>query len=378
MVYEPQEDSYLLQEQVKKHAFGRVLDMGTGSGIQAVTASKKTRVSRVLAVDIDKESVAFCKSKYKTKKIRFKTSDLFQNVRGKFDTITFNPPYLPQDKGIQDPALYGGKKGYELIRSFLSGASSHLKPDGIILLLFSSHTNKEKVEKFIKNNLFKFEQLSTHHQFFEDLFVYKLIKSPLLKKLEKKGIKNIHYFDEGKRGVIFKGIYKNTPVAIKTKKIASEAIQRIPNEIYWLKQLNKINIGPKLLFHNKTYFVYKFVDGPFILDFLKTAGKPLALKIILNCLDQCYKLDKLHVDKEEMHHPVKHIIIQNNKPVFIDFERTHKVMKPQNVTQFVQFISKLSEVSNLKINILKLREYSKEYKQRPSKESFLRIKRLIR
>ena len=55
MIYEPREDSYLLAQQVKKFAKGKVLDIGTGSGIQAETATKNG--ADVLAVDIDKECV---------------------------------------------------------------------------------------------------------------------------------------------------------------------------------------------------------------------------------------------------------------------------------------------------------------------------------
>ena len=52
-VYKPGEDSYLLQRHVERLVFGNVLDMGTGSGIQAVTAAIKQEVSKVLAVDIN-------------------------------------------------------------------------------------------------------------------------------------------------------------------------------------------------------------------------------------------------------------------------------------------------------------------------------------
>ena len=52
-VYKPGEDSYLLQRHVEQLVSGRILDMGTGSGIQAVTAARKNNVSHVLAVDIN-------------------------------------------------------------------------------------------------------------------------------------------------------------------------------------------------------------------------------------------------------------------------------------------------------------------------------------
>ena len=88
-LYEPREDSELLVKYVKKHARGVVLDMGTGSGIQAIGAIEKG--AEVLAVDVNKEAVEHCEKKG----INALQSDLFENVKGKFDLIIFNPPYLP-------------------------------------------------------------------------------------------------------------------------------------------------------------------------------------------------------------------------------------------------------------------------------------------
>ena len=91
MIYEPREDSELLQKWVKKLVTGKVLDMGTGSGIQAKTALKNTK--DVLAVDINQECVEFVKKQG----IEVRQSNLFSNVEESFDRIIFNPPYLPED-----------------------------------------------------------------------------------------------------------------------------------------------------------------------------------------------------------------------------------------------------------------------------------------
>ena len=92
MIYEPSEDSYLLAKYVDKFSKGKVLDLGTGSGIQAETALKHTK--EVLATDISKEAVKFVKKKG----IKARISDLFSNINEKFDLIIFNPPYLPREK----------------------------------------------------------------------------------------------------------------------------------------------------------------------------------------------------------------------------------------------------------------------------------------
>ena len=169
MIYEPAEDSFLLQKYVRKYAKGKVLDMGTGSGIQALTALEKTK--DVLAVDIDEEIV----KEAKKKGIKARTSNLFSNVRGKFDLIIFNPPYLPEDK--REPkssalATTGGKKGYEIIEKFLKDAKKFLKKDGKILLIFSSLTGN--VEKLFKRYEYKFKNLEEKKVFFETIFVYLL------------------------------------------------------------------------------------------------------------------------------------------------------------------------------------------------------------
>ncbi|MBI2129048.1 methyltransferase [Candidatus Woesearchaeota archaeon] len=172
-MYEPQEDSLLLQEYVKKHAFGMVLDVGAGSGIQAIEAAKKKVVKKVIAADIQKDVVDYLKSKIKNKKIIAKQSDLFSNIKNmKFDTIIFNPPYLPSDLKVKDITIEGGKKGYEVIERFLSKANNYLKKDGIILMVFSSLTKPRMINKLIKKNKLKYRLLGKKRIFFEEMMVY--------------------------------------------------------------------------------------------------------------------------------------------------------------------------------------------------------------
>lgn len=165
-IYEPKEDSYLLQKYVRKFAKGKVLDMGTGSGIQAKTALENTK--DVLAVDISEKAVEHARKSG----INARSSDLFSNVNGKFDLIIFNPPYLPEEKGKKELALSGGKKGHELIERFLIDAKNYLKKEGKILLVASTLTGN--VEKLSKRLNYKIKCLETQSFFFEKIFVYLL------------------------------------------------------------------------------------------------------------------------------------------------------------------------------------------------------------
>lgn len=407
MAYEPREDSFLLQEQVKKLAKGSVLDVGTGSGIQAETAAKKKSVSKVLAVDIDKEAIDFCRATIKHRKIKFIVGDLFSNIKNKekFDTIIFNPPYLPEDPALKDLALAGGRRGYEVLERFLREAGKFLKPDGIILLVFSSLTNKNKVDSLIEENLLGFRELATEHIFFEDLYAYIIVKKPLFKELEKKGLSRIRYFARGKRSVVYIGELKGRKVAVKTKKKESLATGRMKNEARMLKLLNKYKIGPKFLFAGKNYVAYEFVRGEYVARWLPAARKKEVALALKSALQQCFKLDQLGISKDEMHHPFKHIIVGEPKAsqpdskqkraglvekkvkratfkvTFIDFERAHKMKKPHNVTQFCQYVLSVRRLLARKgINISKQRLISlaRLYQTKPAQATLGKILGVIK
>jgi release factor glutamine methyltransferase len=165
MIYDPREDSYLLEKFVKKLVKGKVLDMGTGSGIQAKAALENTK--DVLAVDINPEAIKYCKESG----LSVIQSNLFENVKGQFDWIVFNPPYLPEDESEpEDSKLVttGGKEGNEIIIKFLDQAKEHLTLTGRILILISSLTGDPK--KLFEDYTFKL--LGKEELFMETLFVF--------------------------------------------------------------------------------------------------------------------------------------------------------------------------------------------------------------
>lgn len=171
-MYEPREDSEFLAGFVREHARGKVVDMGTGSGVLARAALENPAVEEVTAADADAEAVARLKG---SPRIRAVHSDLFANLEGElFDTIVCNPPYLPDEEGDEDAALYGGPGGYEWIERFLQEARNHLAERGSILLLFSSLTNKERIDAAIKALKYRSEELGMLAMFFERLYVYRI------------------------------------------------------------------------------------------------------------------------------------------------------------------------------------------------------------
>ncbi len=381
-IYEPAEDSYLLAEAVAKHVFGKVLDMGTGSGIQAATALKNSNVKAVTAVDVNEKCGDVVKKI--SSEIKFIQSNLFSKVpKQKFDTIIFNPPYLPQDEGIDDPALYGGKKGYEVTEHFLGQCDSYLAKDGIILLLFSNFTNRRKIDEIIESNCLNKELIDEKKlPMMETLFVYKITKSPLMTELERQKIAKIRKFATGNRGVIYTGILGKKKVAIKAVAERSPVKDSIKNEMKWLKLLNRHKIGVKLVSISDNHFVYEFVDGNFILDFIDKSAKKGIITVLKAVLRQCRKLDELGVNKLEMGHPQRHIIIKSSKPVLLDFERCKNTENPKNVTQFCQFlmsgqVQEMLSQKKILIDKSELLNAAKDYKTNFRKIDFEKLIKLI-
>jgi len=146
-VYEPKEDSFLLEEAIRTAvtpgSIGRALDMGCGSGILSITLAKN--VGNVLAVDINPRAVNASRALAETEgagNIEFRESDLFSNVRPdeKFDLIVWNMPYVPvSEEDEMDLATSCGTPPIKLFE-FFEKAASHLTRGGRILYIVSSIT----------------------------------------------------------------------------------------------------------------------------------------------------------------------------------------------------------------------------------------------
>ena len=170
------------------------------------------------------------------------------------------------------------------------------------------------------------------------------------------------YFAKGRRGIVYKGKYKGKDVILK---VESRDLRRINNEILWLKRLNKFKIGPKMIFSGDGWFIYEFVKGIPLNEWV--VGKRKVKKVLLGILEKCRVMDKLRVNKEEMHRPFKNVLVYKGKAKLIDFERCNIRLKPKNVTQFCQFIILVLKLDRRKV-LPHLRKYHKNQNDKNFKE----------
>lgn len=142
-----------------------VWDIGTGSGVIAISLALSFPEDDILATDISEGALKVAQlnaDNYQANNVFLKQSDLFQNVEPEpFDIIVSNPPYISQEekpvmdqsviKYEPDLALYGEENGLEFYQDISQNADKYLTDDGILYMEFGYHQKSALEEIFAKN-----------------------------------------------------------------------------------------------------------------------------------------------------------------------------------------------------------------------------------
>ena len=149
-----------------------ILDIGTGSGILAITLAFELPDAKITATDISPHALAVAQKNAQTlratERIRFAVSDLFSAFTDRpsederFDCILSNPPYVatsellePQVRDYEPAtALYAGEDGLAIYRRLIPGAFAHLQPGGHLLLEIG-HGQREALHALLVQTAFQ-------------------------------------------------------------------------------------------------------------------------------------------------------------------------------------------------------------------------------
>ncbi|MDE2094687.1 MAG: 50S ribosomal protein L3 N(5)-glutamine methyltransferase [Burkholderiales bacterium] len=125
----------------------QVLDLCTGNGSLAVIAAMAYPEVVVDAADVSPDALAVARINVDkhglAQRITLQTSDLYTSVRGPYDLILCNPPYVNTQSMLALPAEYrcepalalaGGDDGMDLVRTILREAPQHMTVDAVLVL----------------------------------------------------------------------------------------------------------------------------------------------------------------------------------------------------------------------------------------------------
>lgn len=379
--YEPQEDSLLFQKFLEsiddmylKESKLRILDVGTGSGILAQCAATVFSNSTVTGIDINEHALSYASKHNSHGRVTYGHCDVF-TLQEQFDMILCNPPYLPahhlDTDDLLNKALVGGKKGWEYIRKLLNHLPHILKKKGVMYLLFSNATNKDMVEKYIRESLCYYTCVAS--QFVglgETLYIYEIKFLPILSEICS-DYSSYCYFTKGKRGVIIRAESAlHGQVIIKSPLPDTDVVGLVRTESTWLSRANKLGLGPQFIHEFQNGVVMEYIKGIPIGSYLKN-NMSVTPELMVDILEQCFVLDTNGIQKSELVNPYKHIIITpQGKAAFIDFERCSYVTHPQNVTQCCEYYKKFGVEFDVEI--------VKQYKKNQTRENFELIKRFLK
>ena len=130
-----------------RNSKSEILDVGTGSGVIALSLAAEFPEAQILAVDISDDALALAQENAArlnlAGRVRFLKSDLLENVEGTFDLVVANLPYVSTQERhtlsrevLHDPevAVFASTRGDELVRELIAQAPSRLRPGGMLAL----------------------------------------------------------------------------------------------------------------------------------------------------------------------------------------------------------------------------------------------------
>ena len=161
----------------------KIIDLGTGSG--AISISLKTKLNcEVDGIDISLKALNVAKenAKLNNVEINFYQSDMLENVKGKYDLIISNPPYISYDEKVEkivkenEPniALFAKNEGLEFYEKILKRVNNNIKTPGIIAFEIGMNQGdkiKQIVKKYIKYTDIKIEKDLTNRDRYIFIFV---------------------------------------------------------------------------------------------------------------------------------------------------------------------------------------------------------------
>jgi putative serine/threonine protein kinase len=233
---------------------------------------------------------------------------------------------------------------------------------------------------------------------------------------------NVRVLGKGYVGIVVIAHSCGERLALKMRRVDADR-QTLEAEAQMLTKANSVGVGPKFIAATKNFLLMQLIEGGFLFDWLEenrinrvelaelsmihpgmkqrypmyrimnagqNEGKITAeikrqnentRKVLLDILEQCWRLDEIGLDHGELSKAPKHLIIDRvSKPFIVDFESASLSRKVANVTAMSQFLFAGNSIEGKLIaeafgerNKLKLIDALKVYKKNRIRSNFERL-----
>jgi putative serine/threonine protein kinase len=220
--------------------------------------------------------------------------------------------------------------------------------------------------------------------------LYKLgVKDAILEGPTK--VCELNILGKGHSGIVLKvNAFSKKTMALKIRRVDSRRMDSL-TEVFNHKLANLVGIGPQIIDNTNDLILMELITGKGIYEWLQdpTTFHLLTSTNIINIvnqiLEQCYRLDVLHLDHGELTRIDNHVMVSENNDIsIIDFESASTKRKPCNVTSATQALllsggsisRKICKFINLKDPDLLL-NCLKKYKKIKNRQNFENVISLL-
>jgi len=160
---------------IPEHQPAKIIDLGTGSGIIAITLAAERPLANIIATDQSLAALSCAQSnatRHETNNVSFINSNWFNQIPiSQFDLIISNPPYIAEDdihlqqgdlRFEPQSALRAKDQGLSDIKIIISEARNYLKIDGY-LLIEHGYNQEQQMQKLFAD--FNYQQITTYQDY---------------------------------------------------------------------------------------------------------------------------------------------------------------------------------------------------------------------
>ncbi len=191
-------------------------------------------------------------------------------------------------------------------------------------------------------------------------------------------VANVPVLGKGYVGVVVVAHVDGQRMALKMRRLDADRVD-LTHEAEMLKMANSVGVGPRFFSVSSNFLLSQLIDGSLFGEWLGNhKDKALVRKVLLDILEQCWRLDEVGLDHGELSKAPKHLLVNLvDVPFIVDFETASITRKVSNVTSICQYLfGGNSQVPKLLAEVfgekdrLAIISVLRDYKKNRSRERF--------